>query len=102
MSLIQLINGLICLITGALFYFYINTFKDEISKSKTIMYFIFGAYFIFDGFIRIKIATIKDLLNFNDFNIYDSSHAFAILTLVAHIMFAVVMYISIKKEKECY
>lgn len=100
MSLITLINGLVCLITGIMFYFYIYEFKLDLSKRKTVAYFIFGAYFIFNGFIRIKIAFLGDIFNLKDFDIYNTNHMFTILSLISNIIFGIFIFNSIKQEKK--
>lgn len=100
MSLITLINGLICLITGIMFYFYIYEFKTDLSKNRTITYFIFGAYFVFNGFIRIKMALLGDIFNFHDLDIYNNSHMFTLLSFLSNIIFGIFIFNSIKQEKK--
>lgn len=98
MSLIILMNSIICLITGVLFYFYIHEFKEDLKKVKVVTYFLFGSYFIFSSFIRIKMI-LTDSFQLTNFNIYDNEHLFGLLGLIANIMFGVFMFNAIKQEK---
>jgi hypothetical protein len=94
-----LINSLICIIVGILFYFYTNEFKDEISRRRVITYFIFGGYFIFSGFLGLKI-TFATEFKIIDFDIFKSSHLFSVLSLISNVLFGIFIYNVIKKERD--
>lgn len=99
MSLIMLINGIICIITGILFFFYTNEFKDEISKNRLITYFIFGGFFMFRGFLGMKMSFIGEF-NIMDFDFHNSLHLFSILELISSVLIGIFIFNSIKKEKD--
>lgn len=98
MSLIILMNSIICLVTGMLFYFYIHEAKEDLKKSKVISYFLFGSYFVFSSFIRLKMILTSDF-QITNFNVYDNEHLFSLLGLIANVMFGIFMFNIIKQER---
>jgi hypothetical protein len=86
------------LITGVLFYFYIHEFKDELTKGRTITYFILGAYFIFSGFFGLKMI-LSEPFSIKSFDIYNTLHIFALMHLLSNIGFTIFITNSIKYEK---
>lgn len=63
------------------------------------MYFMFGAYFIFSSFIRIKLLLVETF-KVTDFNVYDNEHLFSLLWLISNVMFGIFMFNTIKQEKD--
>lgn len=99
MSQILLINGLINLVIGGMIYFNIHEFK--MCKKRMICYFLFGGYFIFSGFLRLKVAFLEGVFNFSNFDIYNQNTLFAAISCISNAVFVMIVYDLIKIERKC-
>lgn len=88
MSLILLINGILNILISGLCFFYTNKYRYLFSQVKLIVYATFSLYFLFVGFLRLRVASRLgqwfEPLTFEPGDIFNITH---ILTCIVIIIF---------------
>lgn len=88
MSLILLINGLLNVALSGLFFFYTNKYRYLFSQVKLIVFSSFSLYFLFVGFLRVRVALELNQwlgeLKFDPLMIFNYTH---IITCIVFIVF---------------
>ena len=93
MSQIILINGILNIFMCSLFFFHTNKYRYLMNKFKMIMFSMFSLYFLFIGFIRIKIALKMD--NWSLHIQYNYENLFNIINIINNIIIIIFLYLSI-------
>lgn len=93
MSQILLINGILNILTCSLFFFYINKYRNLMNQFKMVMFSMFSLYFLFIGFVRIKIAFKVDNWSFNI--LYNNENIFNIISIINGIITVIFLYLSL-------
>ena len=90
MSLILLINGILNILISGLCFFYTNKYRYLFSQVKLIVYATFSLYFLFVGFLRLRIASKLNQwfvpLTFEPVEIFNMTH---IITCIVFIVFLI-------------
>lgn len=91
MSLILLLNGLINILMCVAFFYYVHRYRSLLNKTKVMMYSSFGLYFLFVGFLRIRIGIIDHQLVERD--VYDVLYnLFNIINIITGSILVTFMY----------
>lgn len=94
MSLILLINGLLNVVMSGLFFFYTNKYRDFFSQVKLIVFSSFSLYFLFIGFLRVRVAL--ELNNWIGDLSYDPLLIFDFSSIITCMIFAAFLYFGIR------
>lgn len=94
MSLILMINGVLNIVMSCLFFFYTNKYRHLCKQYHLIMYSSFSLYFLFIGFLKIRIALEMDKW-FEGFD-YTYSTVFDFTSIITYGIIIVFLYLGIK------
>ena len=97
MSQILLINGIFNILTCSLFFFYTNKYRNIMNKFKMVMFSMFSLYFLFIGFVRIKIAFKVNNWGFNI--LYNNENIFNIISIINGIIIIIFLYLCLTYKK---
>lgn len=93
MSLILLINGILNILISGLCFFYTNKYRYLFSQVKLIVYATFSLYFLFVGFLRIRVAYGLDRwfepLTFEPGEIFSVTHVLTCIVLIIFLMYGI-------------
>lgn len=93
MSQILLINGILNILICGLFFFYTNKYRTLMSKGRMIMFSSFSLYFLFIGFLRLRVA-----MKVNDWSlslIYNNENVFNTVSMINGVIIIIFLYLSI-------
>lgn len=93
MSQILLINGVLNILICSLFFFYTNKYRNLMNQFKMVMFSMFSLYFLFIGFVRIKIAFKVDNWDFHI--VYNNENIFNIISIINGIIIITFLYLSL-------
>ena len=69
MSLILIINAILNIVMSGLFFFYTNKYRYFFNQVKMIVYSSFSLYFLFIGFLKVKVAIPLADWSFNNLDL---------------------------------
>lgn len=93
MSLILLINGIFNILMSLLFFFYTNKYRDYFNDVRMILYSTFSLYFLFIGFLRIRVA-LEENKWFEGLE-YSYTTVFSIASNITAVVVITFLYLSI-------
>lgn len=86
MSLILMINGILNILMSWLFFFYTNKYRHFVNQMYLGIYSVFSLYFLFIGFLRIRIAFEIDKwfngLEYSFITVFNVSNIFTCLAII--------------------
>lgn len=94
MSLILLINGILNILMSWLFFFYTNKYRHLCKQIHLILYSTFSLYFLFVGFLRIRVA-LETNKWFEGLD-YSYVTVFNISSLITCIIIVIFLYLGIQ------
>lgn len=93
MSLILLINGILNILISGLCFFYTNKYRYLFSQVKLIVYATFSLYFLFVGFLRLRVVSRLNQwfepLTFEPGEIFNITHIATCIVLIVFLMYGI-------------
>lgn len=94
MSLILMINGILNILMCWLFFLYTHKYRYLCTQAQLILYSVFSLYFLFIGFLRMRVAL--EMNQWTEGLDYSYVTVFNISNILTCIVLSVFLYLSIK------